>query len=326
MRPLRHSALVLCVFTALAPHGWSQAPPERLLTPPSKRVPDEDLLAEPPRITSSVNEVQLSFTALHRGHFVTNLDANDLKVLDDNEPPARIGSFWKTQDLALKMAFVVDASGSVATSFRTEQHSAIRFIEKLLRRQDDQAAIVSFTAEPHLDQAFTGDHKQVAAAIKQLHATNQGTAVFDAVLYACERLRSGPSAVPMRRAMVLITDGDDNASNASLADAIREAQQNDIMIYVVQVNAGIFGKRSAQRTGLEMLADETGGKLLVADINFAPAFHQIEEELRFQYVLTYTPSQWQIDGRFRKITLQALRSGIRIHCRRGYYARTKGSE
>ena len=325
MRPLRLSALGLCLLTALAPHGWSQAAPERL-TPPSKSMPEEDTLAEAPRITSSVNEVQLSFTALHRGRFVTNLDPNDLKLLDDNAPPARIGSFWKTEDLSLKMAFVVDASGSVATSFRTEQSSATRFVEKLLHREGDQAAIVSFTAEPHLDQPFTDDHKQVAAAIKQLHATQQGTAVFDAVLYACERLRSGAKESRMRRAMVLITDGDDNASHASLAEAIREAQQNDIMIYVVQVNGGIFGRHSPQRTGLQMLADETGGRLFVADVTYSPAFHQIEEELRFQYVLTYTPAEWQNDGRFRKITLHALRSGIRIHCRPGYYALTRKSE
>jgi VWFA-related protein len=273
-----------------------------------------------------VNEVQLSFTALHRGHFVADLGADDLKLLDDNEPPARIGSFWKTEDLALKIAFVVDASGSVATSFRTEQRSATRFVEKLLRRRGDEAAIVSFTAEPHIDQPFTADHNQVAAAIKQLHATQQGTAIFDAVLYACERLRGDAHEVRMRRAMVLITDGDDNASHANLVDAIREAQQSDIVVYVVQVNSGIFGKRSAQRAGLQTLADETGGKLFVADVNFSPAFRQIEEELRFQYVLTYTPAQWRSDGRFRRITLRALRSGIRIHCRPGYYAAAKKSE
>jgi Ca-activated chloride channel family protein len=304
--------------------AWSQTP---LPLPAGNRVLPERDAVQPniaetslARITSTVNEVQLSFSALHRGHFVTDLQAEELKLLDNNTPPQRIGSFWKTEDLPLKIAFVVDASGSVATSFRTEQRSANRFLDKLLHRERDEATVISFTAEAATDQEFTADRKQLAGAIKNLHATQQGTAIFDALQYACERLRNNAGSEAVRKVIVLLTDGDDNASHSRLVDAIRKAQQNDVPVYVVQVNSGVFGKQSKERLGLQELTEQTGGKLYEADLNYSPAFKKIEEELRSQYVVTYTPSAWQSDGRFRRISLRALRSGIRIHCRPGYYA------
>lgn len=310
-------------FIAVTITAWSQTP---VVVPATRALPESDAVgpniveASLPRISSTVNEVQLSFSAMHRGHFVTDLQTQELKLLDNNTPPARIGSFWKTEDLPLKIAFVVDASGSVATSFRTEQRSANRFLDKLLHRPGDEAAIISFTAEVATDQDFTADRRQLAAAIKGLHATQQGTAIFDALQYACEKLKANGGASAERKVIVLLTDGDDNASHSKLIDTVRRAQQNDITMYIVQVNAGIFGKHSKERLGLQVLADETGGKLYEADANYSPAFKKIEEELRSQYVVTYTPAAWQSDGRFRRISLRALRSGIRIHCRPGYYA------
>lgn len=321
---MRRFAVVFSVAVVAATlSAWSQTP---VPIPGNRVLPETDLVESNgvdgslARITSMVNEVQLSFSALHRGHFVTDLQAEELKLLDNNTPPERIGSFWKTEDLPLKIAFVVDASGSVATSFHMEQRSASRFLDKLLHRERDEATVISFTAEPATDQEFTADRKQLAAAIKNLHATQQGTAVFDALQYACEKLRNKTASEAVRRVIVLLTDGDDNASHSRLVDAIRKAQQNDIPVYVVQVNGGIFGKQSKERLGLHDLAEQTGGKLYEADVNFSPAFKKIEEELRSQYVVTYTPSAWQSDGAFRRITLRALRSGIRIHCRPGYYA------
>lgn len=314
-------SIVVIIIASLS--AWSQTP---VVVPATHALPEGDavdpnvLEGSLPRISSTVNEVQVSFSAMHRGHFVTDLQAEELKLLDDNAPPAHVGSFWKNEDLPLKIAFVVDASGSVATSFRMEQRSANRFLDKLLHREGDEAAIISFTAEPATDQDFTADRKQLAAAIKTLHATQQGTAIFDALQYACKKLKSNAGARAERKVIVLLTDGDDNASHTKLIDTVRRAQQNDITMYIVQVNTGIFGKHSKERLGLQVLADETGGKLYEADANFSPAFKKIEEELRSQYVVTYTPAEWQNDGRFRRITLRVLRAGIRIHCRPGYYA------
>ena len=284
-------------------------------------LPDGDgALVPAARITSSVNEVQLSFTALQHGRFVTDLTADELKLLDDNAPPSRVGSFWKNEDLPLRVAFVVDTSGSVERAVRTEQRSAIQFLEKLLHG-DDRAMVIGFSTRPTVAQDLTADHKAIAAAVKNLRSTKDGTAMYDALLFACARLHDA-SDTPVRRAVVLISDGDDNSSGAVAADAVRTAQNDDVAIYVVQVNSFVFSHDSKPHATLTALATETGGKLYEADGNahFSPAFKRIEQELRSRYVLTYTPAAWQSDGRFRRISLHARRSGVRIQCRPGYWA------
>lgn len=288
-------------------------------------LPDGDVALPPAaRITSSVNEVQLSFAALQHGKFVTDLTENDLKLLDDNAPPARVGSFWKNEGLPLRVAFVVDTSGSVEHAVRTEQRSAIQFLEKLLHDGNDQAMVIGFSTTATLEQDLTGDHKAISAAVKKLRSTKDGTAMYDALRFACEHLHDA-SEKPVRRAIVLISDGDDNSSKAKAADAVRMAQNSDVAIYAVQVNSFVFKHDSRPHALLTTLANETGGKLYEADGNthFSPAFKRIEQELRSRYVLTYTPAAWQSDGRFRKISLHARRPGVRIQCRPGYWAEVR---
>ena len=278
--------------------------------------------SEFPTIRTSVNEVQLSFTAKRKGRLVRDLEQQELEVADEGQPPARVGSFWKAQDSTLQTAFVVDVSGSVQFVFKNEKRSAMQFLEKVLHK-GDRAAVFSFSDKVGVAQDFTDDQDQLANAIQQLKATRGSTAIFDAVRFASVRLLSiGAPSPSARRAIVLITDGDDNASKSSLADAVRDAQSADVVVYAVQVNADEFDRKSQARKNLKELCNQTGGRLYETDGSqrIAPAFHSIAEELHSQYIVAYTPAGWEANGKFRTVKLRVRRHGVTVHCRAGYYA------
>ncbi len=272
-------------------------------------------------IVKTVNEVNVIFTVTDRhGRFIKDLKREDFKVLDDNKPPAAISSFSSQTDLPLRVGLLIDASSSIRDRFKFEQEAAIGFLNQMVRPGSDQAFVLGFDAVSEVTQEFTDDTNRLAHGVRMLRPGG-GTALYDAIYNAChERLAQARSRGPVRRAIILLSDGEDNQSRYTREQAVEMAQRAEVIVYVISTN--ISGIKTRGDKVLERFADATGGRvffpLKMDDVT--TAFTQIEAELRSQYAVAYRPAGLMADGRFRSIAIESLRKGLRVRCRRGYYA------
>jgi Ca-activated chloride channel family protein len=271
-------------------------------------------------LRKQVNEVQVLFTASRRGKFVTGLTENDVSVKDNNRP-ALIVDFRGQDNLPLRIALLVDTSDSIRERFRFEQEAAALFLRETLRGEADQAMIAGFDNRLHVEQDFTHDSRSLTAGIGRL-APSGRTAVFDAVSEACRRLaRSGEGVVA--RVLILVSDGDDNASRSTLKEAIARAQQYETTIYAISTNSQSADLPADKN--LKQLALPTGGQALFPGSlrHLTGAFARVSEELRHRYAVSYRPPQLEADGRFHRVQVRAQKSGkkLKIRARSGYYAR-----
>jgi Ca-activated chloride channel family protein len=268
--------------------------------------------------TTRVREVNLVFSVADRsGRFVSNLTSSDVKVLDNGLPPESVTYFRRHDELPLRVGIAIDTSDSVEQQFRFEQEAAVLFLQQMLRPNSDSALIVGFNGHSALAQGLTADMAGLTKAIHELRIGGE-TAVWDAVRFSCEELARTAEHELTRHALIVITDGDDNVSHSTLDDAISAALQADTVVFVI--NTHTFSERSDVR--LEKLAKSTGGAILPGHglRELAKAFHDIDRQLRSQYALGYKPPQWRADHSFHSIRLVAQRRGLRVHCRRGYFA------
>ncbi len=272
-------------------------------------------------IVKTVNEVNVVFTVTDKhGRFVNNLKREDFKILDDNKPAAAVSSFRSETDLPLRVGLLIDASSSIRDRFKFEQEAAIEFLNQIVRPRSDQAFVLGFDSVAEVTQDFTDDTDRLAHGIHMLRPGG-GTALYDALYSAChERLARARSAGTMRRAIILLSDGEDNQSRFTREQAVQEAQRTEVIVYAISTN--ISGIKTRGDKVLEYFANATGGRvffpLKLDDV--ATAFRQIEAELRSQYAVSYRPANLVADGRFRAISIESLRKGLRVRCRRGYYA------
>src|SRR5262249_34791470 len=177
----------------------------------------------PPTFTKHVQEVNLVLTVTNwLGHFVKDLNEADIRILDNNQPVERITYFQTQTNLPLRVGIVLDASASVTYRFKFEQRSASSFLKRVLRRGSDSALLVSFNEQAHLIQPATDDHKILTESMKRFHPGGE-TAVYDAVAFGCRELTKLRDTNPARRALILITDGEDNRSRATLQEAVEAA-------------------------------------------------------------------------------------------------------
>ncbi len=272
-------------------------------------------------IVKPVNEVNLIFTVTDkRGHFVKDLKQTDFKVLDDNRPPDKINSFRAETDLPLRVGLLIDASNSVRDRFKFEQESAIEFLNQIIRPKYDKAFVVGFDTTAEVTQDFTDNTERLSRGVRLLRAGG-GTALFDAVYFACrDKLMKADQGYGVRRAIILLSDGDDNQSRVTREEAIEMAQRAEVIIYTISTN--ITGIEQKGDKVLERIAEATGGRSFnpfkVEEV--ADAFSQIQQELRSQYALAYKPAEFQADGRFRSIVVTADKKGLHVRARKGYYA------
>ena len=273
-------------------------------------------------ITKTVNEVNVVFTVTDRhGHYVKNLAKGDFSVIDDNKPAAQIRSFHNETDLPLQVGLLVDASNSVRDRFKFEQESAIEFLNQTVRPRYDKAFVVGFDVTPEVTQDFTDSTEALSRGVRALRPGG-GTAMYDALYFASrDKLLKEQQNGPVRRAIILLSDGDDNMSHVSREEAIDMAQRADVIVYTISTN--VSGGRRAGDKVLERIADATGGRSFfpfqITDV--ANAFVEIQDELRSQYALSYTPTDFRADGRYRTIEILAQNhKGLRVRSRRGYYA------
>src|SRR5215472_15976240 len=222
---------------ASAPNA-SAAPQQPASAPVSPAKPaanqggaDPAASADEPLTTIKIepNEVNVVFTVTDkRGRRVTDLKQNDVQVMDDNKPPAEIRSFHAETNLPLQVGLLIDASNSVRDRFKFEQESASEFLNQTIRRKYDEAFVIGFDVTPEVTQDFTDDTEKLSLGVRSLRPGG-GTALYDALYYACrDKLLKHERNIATRRAIILLTDGDDNQSHVTREEAIEMAQRAEV--------------------------------------------------------------------------------------------------
>jgi len=276
-------------------------------------------------IRKTVDEVNVIFTVTDKhGRFVKDLKKNDFRVLDDNKPAASIVDFRSETNLPLRVGLLVDASNSVRDRFRFEQEAAIEFLNSIVRPRFDQAFVIGFDTTAEVTQDFTDSSEKLSRGVRLLRPGG-GTAMYDAIYWACrdKLMKAGPENQAVRRAVILLSDGEDNQSRVSREEAIEMAQRAEVIVYTISTN--ISGVKLRGDKVLERIADATGGRAFfpfkIQDV--ANAFSEIQDELRSQYAVSYKPADLKRDGKYRTIDIAALDKKLHVRSRKGYFAPTQ---
>jgi VWFA-related protein len=273
-------------------------------------------------IRTTVNEVNVVFTVTDKhGRYVKDLKRNDFNFVDDSKPAAEVRDFRSQTDLPLQVGLLVDASNSVRDRFKFEQESAIEFLNQTVRPKYDSAFVVGFDVTPEVTQDFTDNTEMLSRGVRALRPGG-GTAMYDALYYACrDKLLKAQRTGAVRRAIVLLSDGEDNQSHVTREEAIDMAQRADAIVYTISTN--ISGTKGKGDKVLERIADATGGRAFfpfqLRDVS--NAFAEIQDELRSQYAVSYKPADFKADGHYRTIEIVALdKKNFHVRSRRGYFA------
>jgi VWFA-related protein len=276
-------------------------------------------------IRRTVNEVNVVFTVTDKhGRYVKDLKKDDFSVLDDKKAPKEIRTFHSETDLPLQVGLLIDASNSVRDRFRFEQEAAIEFLNQITRPGYDKAFVVGFDTTPEVTQDFTDNTELLSRGVHALRAGG-GTAMYDALYFACrDKLLKAQRTGPVRRAIILLSDGQDNQSRVTREEAIEMAQRADVIVYTISTN--VSGVKQSGDKVLERIAEATGGRpffpFQMTDVS--NAFAEIQDELRSQYLVAYIPDDFQHDGRYRTIEILAhQKKQFHVRSRRGYYAPTR---
>jgi len=272
-------------------------------------------------IHKRVDEVNVLFIATDKhGKFVRDLNQTDFSILDDNKPPQSILNFRRETDLPLHLGLLIDVSGSVHGRFEFEQDAATSFLQHSIRAGFDKAFIVGFNTQSQMSQDFTDNVALLSAGVHKLQ-DGGGTALYDAIYRACKEkfLKDRPDH-PARKAIVIVSDGEDNQSEFTRAQAIEMAQRAEVIIYAISTDDSGLVLRGDKV--LEQLASATGGRAFfpfkMKDITHS--FAAIEDELRSQYIVSYKPADFDADGRYRSIEISALKKDLQVRARKGYFA------
>jgi VWFA-related protein len=302
-------------------------------------------------IKVETNLTNIFFTAADKHkRFVSNLKPEDIRVFEDGQQQD-IFTFQTNIDLPLSLAILIDTSASEERTLPDLKEAARAFLENVLRANKDEAAIVSFTGETTLEQGFSGNLERLRRAIDRVEfippsgyigggvvvngtppisGTNQAlagsTAIWDAVWATSEEL-IGTSAEHTRRAIILLTDGDDTSSRLKMDEAIAAAQKADALIYAIGI--GDRYTFNVNEGSLRKIAEKTGGRAYFPEHqrDLRDAFTQIQRDLREQYLVAYSPRNKARDGSYRKIEIQLInpelkQQNLKLNYRAGYFAKT----
>lgn len=268
-------------------------------------------------IRKKVEEVRVSFQATDKsGQPVTSLPADSISVFDNGERVARVSALQTVSDLPLSVAIMVDTSDSVARDLLSEQKVTSTLLTGLMHANDDRVLLVGFREKVESMRPMSADPKELIAAIRELKAGGL-TALYDAVVSTAAKLVATDSSAS-RRAIILLTDGDDTDSRYDLGDAMAAAVRTDIAIYSITLR-GKHPDPNGEHT-LQLLAEATGGRTYVLrrPEELTRAMQEIERDLRTQYFLTYPPID---DGhRFHVVKVTSSIPDVSIRARKGYFA------
>ena len=294
--------------------------------------------------SSQTLQVQTSlvnvFTTVRDKHngIINDLTKDDFKIYEDGQEQ-KVAYFAREVDMPITLGMLIDTSGSMETLIDAEHDAGIRFLKTVMRPKDE-AMVISFDLDADLLADFTSDLSVLDRAIRRTTVNTAGglgpvtpgtipnnnvggTILYDAIYLACHDQLASEAG---RKAVVIITDAEDEGSKVQLKDAIEAAQRADAVIHVLLLaDSGGFFARSMGYSGAsvaQQMANDTGGRMIDVhnEKSLETAFDVISEELRSQYVLGYYPSNAKRDGTFRKIKVEANRSDTKILARKGYYA------
>ena len=307
------SFLVLAV-AAVAPSRAQEKTPAS-----AKQVPLEEDPAS--RITLDVTRVNMLFTVSDKkGRFVTNLDKGDFEIAEAKKPQS-ILEFTAESDLPLRIAILIDTSNSIRDRFRFQQEAATEFVNAVIRPGQDKGMLVSFDNSAELIQDLTDSTEDLGKAIRGLRPGG-GTALYDAIYFACrEKLMMDQPRDKFRRAMVILSDGEDNDSRYSREQALEMAHKADVVIYTISTN--ITHDQTGGDKVLRYFAEETGGLAFFPfkAQDLAQSFENIANELRHQYNLFYRPEPLKTDGLYHTVDIRVKgRKDLIVRARHGYYA------
>ena len=272
-------------------------------------------------IRTFVPEVPLVFTVTDgKGRFVTGLKQQDFGLLDDGKRPDRVISFTQQANLPLRIGILLDTSNSIRSRFQFEQQAATEFLLQVLRPKQDAAFVTGFDVRLDLAQDYTNSIDKLSTAIGKLRPGG-GTAFFDAIYQTCrDQMLTVTSNETIRKAIIVVSDGEDNYSRVYEQDAIKECQRAETIVYTISTN--VSPSKDKGDEVLTRLSEATGGRpffpVKIEDV--ANGFRAIEEELRSQYSLRYRPADLKQDGAFRSIYLTALDQRYHVRARKGYFA------
>lgn len=272
-------------------------------------------------IHHTVPEVRLQFTvADEQGHTVQDLQPADIRVLDNQTPVQHFNDFTRDNNLPLQLGIVLDTSDSVKRVLPEEKLSALHFLQRVLRPGSDRAFIMAFAGDFHIWQTSTDNREQLMNAVDRSRQPGWGTRFYDAVYAACkEQMTHTADSSPVHRALIVLSDGDDTQSFRALRDVISIAQRGEIQIYTITLH----GNRPPSRSDLVLqeLADESGGRAYAAQSSkdLDGVFAALEEELRTQYYVSFSPQQNTPGFHALQIEVRAPQK-LAVHARQGYYA------
>ncbi len=327
VRPLYFNGMRLLFVSALSACLLAQAPP--------KGSPPEDL---PAPITVDVNVVNiLASVRDKRNALVANLDKSDFTVLEDGKAQS-IKYFTRETDLPLTIGLLVDVSRSQENLIGIERNAASQFFNKVLRKKDE-AFLISFGEESELLQDYTSSPRLLQDGLNQLRVSSgvgglhpgpvptvgqpRGTVLYDAVYLAASEKLKGEVG---RKVLVLITDGVDQGSRMTRNQAVEAAQKADAVIYSIDYQDpsayGPFGFGGGGEGELRRMSDETGGRVFKVDRKHSldEVFQEIQDEMRSQYAIGYTPTNDVRDGSYRRLEVRLANKDLKAQARKGYYA------
>lgn len=274
-------------------------------------------------ITVDVTRVNLLYTVTDKkGRFVSNLTRDDFEIIE-NKKPQKILEFTAETDLPLRLAILIDTSNSIRERFKFIQEAATDFITTVMRPGKDRALVVSFDTSPELVADLTDDQVAITKAVRELRPGG-GTALYDAIFFSCrDKLMKDQPREKFRRAIVILSDGDDNQSRWTREQALEMAHKADVVIYTISTN--ITHLETSGDKVLKRYAEETGG------IAFFPfkaedlgqSFENIANELRHQYNVFYRPDPLRTDGLYHPVDIRVKEHReFSVRARHGYYAPT----
>ncbi len=306
--------LLAGVFVAFGVSFAAQQPDQKPDQKPVAGLPDTRIILE-------VNRVDMLFTVTDKkGRFITDLGKDDFEVFE-NKRLQNIQEFTSESDLPLRIAILIDTSNSIRDRFRFEQQAAIDFINSVIRRGQDKAMLVSFDSNAELVADLIDDPEKLADGIRSLRPGG-GTALYDALYYACrDKLQLDKPRYRFRRAVIIVSDGEDNQSRVSRDQALEMAQKADAVIYCISTN--ITRIESDGDKVLKYLSAETGGQSFFPfkAEDLAQSFENIANELRHQYTIFYRPDPFHTDGLYHAVALRVKnRHDVIVRARKGYYA------
>ena len=344
---------VVIGLPAFAVAGWAQLAPSPDAAPVSTApapAPDETPVAT---FKTSVNLVDMFFTVKDKnGNLVPHLTQQNCTV-DENKEPQTLKTFVAETDQPLTLGILLDTSGSQQRLLPMEVDAASQFIQQVLRSKDEAFA-ANFDVNVDLLQDYTNSPRLLTHALSKAQINTaggngsgipglgggtvptvgdpKGTLLYDAIYLAANEKMNQETG---RKAIIILTDGEDEGSREKIADAIGAANRNNVIIYIIlcadramywSQGEGYYGYGPARR-----ISDETGGRLIDVGNNgskLQAAFQQIQDELRTQYVASYTPSNAKADGTFRKVTVDChsdADQNLKVQVRKGYYAPSPGN-